>query len=420
MSAHLGGQCQHSVDDPPITSPAEVKAAFEDTVARGRAAWQRIKQTQRRLFDDWLQVGEALVAGRAWSIGKSEAEAATATDHRLGRGYNTLFSQWLKDNGFDNDEHDRLHDAVRGALFAIMDNLDAVRAWRDTLDDDKQRAWNSPTTVWRHYQEHLASLKPPEPEAQPAAARSDTAVDTVTQDAKPAPASTKEPQPEPDITVPPSDADDDADTDDDAYDEGFDQGFDQGYNIGYAVGYHTAARAHGNRPKMREVIKSIANHTELSVTEVERLLVDHSGYLEGLIGRYVKNLGFSDAKIATEVGLPVKLVREVIERDEELQREAEARPEKDAPATPPWCKSGKLEERAALLLQAIETAGWKGLGKYDDINPFELSDAARERGIAALIALKVPTSSNPEPPVIEAGDRVYLRRFAPRYAPTVG
>jgi hypothetical protein len=68
-----------------------------------------------------------------------------------------------------------------------------------------------------------------------------------------------------------------------------------------------------------------------------------------------------------------------------------------------------------MPLEAITAAGPAGLHTYDDIYPDELSEAARDRGMAALVELEVPEATAP---VVEVEERVYLRRFAPGAAVT--
>jgi hypothetical protein len=80
------------------------------------------------------------------------------------------------------------------------------------------------------------------------------------------------------------------------------------------------------------------------------------------------------------------------------------------PVVPPWCRPGPLWERANMLLEALTAAGWAGLHKYADIYPLDLSEAAIDRGIAAVVQLTFPEGYAP---AVEIDERVYLRRFAP-------
>jgi hypothetical protein len=190
-------------------------------------------------------------------------------------------------------------------------------------------------------------------------------------------------------TAGPSLDDDDEDTDSDDYNWGF--------TDGYVIGRYEGALRYGEgRKHIHDVVKELAAWSGASVAEMEQTLADDCTYLEIWIEVCLEH-GDSDTEIATEVGLPVKRVRDVIER-EDLQRKADAARAKEGkppsatvtatkPVTPPWCKPGKLEERAALLLQAIEAAGWKGMDKWNDITPSGLSETATNRGIDALIKL---------------------------------
>jgi hypothetical protein len=105
---------------------------------------------------------------------------------------------------------------------------------------------------------------------------------------------------------------------------------------------------------------------------------------------------------------------EIDENEDGAEEESEADADEDEPGSPPvippWCKPGKLQVRVALLLEAITAAGPAGLHIYDDIRPLDMSEAASDRGIAAQVKLMMPKDTAP---VIQVGERAYLRRFAP-------
>jgi len=71
--------------------------------------------------------------------------------------------------------------------------------------------------------------------------------------------------------------------------------------------------------------------------------------------------------------------------EEHWDNPVQAEPNPKKRATPPWAKTGKLADRAAMLVAAIEAAGWKGLHKYHDIKPLDLElPEASDRSIDAL------------------------------------
>jgi hypothetical protein len=59
------------------------------------------------------------------------------------------------------------------------------------------------------------------------------------------------------------------------------------------------------------------------------------------------------------------------------------------PVVPPWCMPGALEARTDMLLAALIAAGSTGLHRYNDINPLDMSEAATNRGVEALVLLEM-------------------------------
>src|SRR6185369_3949575 len=93
------------------------------TITAARAAWARLRSNPT--YHDWLLVGEAL------QIGRANAMREARTNRPKGRGYNTAFSMWLRDNGFaDTDSMTRL------ALLTWVENRDAIASWYETLAHD--------------------------------------------------------------------------------------------------------------------------------------------------------------------------------------------------------------------------------------------------------------------------------------------
>jgi hypothetical protein len=125
-----------------MTDPAEHRASME-----AAKAWNWLKKAKARTFEEWKKVGEGFLAGRAWAKRKAGIVEGInqPIDHRLGRGYNEKFAEWLNAYGLaDIDQADRSN------LLKLMDSP-AVLAWRSGLPQDKRDALNHPTTILRAY-----------------------------------------------------------------------------------------------------------------------------------------------------------------------------------------------------------------------------------------------------------------------------
>jgi hypothetical protein len=111
-----------------------------DDVAAGRAAWERIRGHDRTSWKDWVQVARGLAVGRA------ETMKAANTNRPVGTTYNRLMGQWLKQHGFGEINNQERHRALR-----CLENLDAIEAWRATLDDASRRRLNHVGAIWSHW-----------------------------------------------------------------------------------------------------------------------------------------------------------------------------------------------------------------------------------------------------------------------------
>jgi hypothetical protein len=85
----------------------------------------------RRTFDHWVKVGRGLqlLRQKADQIGTRNAFNDLRDQHRLG------------------DKHFRKE--VVSRLLKVMDNLEAVEAWRATLTEKQRLEWASPDTLVR-------------------------------------------------------------------------------------------------------------------------------------------------------------------------------------------------------------------------------------------------------------------------------
>jgi hypothetical protein len=111
-----------------------------DDVDAGRAAWERIKGRDRATWGDWIDVARSLAIGRA------ETMKAANTNRPVGTTYNRLMGQWLKQHGFDGINNQERYRALR-----CLENLDAIEAWRATLDDASRRRLNHVGAIWAHW-----------------------------------------------------------------------------------------------------------------------------------------------------------------------------------------------------------------------------------------------------------------------------
>lgn len=110
-------------------------------------AWRRLKKD--RNWGDWIKVGEGL---RLW---RDEAMRAAGTNRPEGKGYNQAFGDRLTKYKLDDmDKGDR------SRLFAVMDNLPAIEAWRQGLPLKDRLKLNHPSTVLRNWRAFQAKNDP--------------------------------------------------------------------------------------------------------------------------------------------------------------------------------------------------------------------------------------------------------------------
>ena len=120
----------------------------EEALEEGRAAWRNL-----RLFDktwnNWTAVGVALV------IGRTECMREAGVNEPRGRGYNKLFSRWLRMQGFAE-----IDAAARSRLLDCMDHRAEIEMFRANLSLDVRLRLNHPNTVWRRWKKsHIMEEK---------------------------------------------------------------------------------------------------------------------------------------------------------------------------------------------------------------------------------------------------------------------
>jgi len=115
-----------------------------DQIAAGREAWQRIREHGRKSFDDWITVAKAL------AIGRSATLQAAGTNRPVGTTFNRAMGQWLRQAGLDG-----VNPQERYRALLVLENLPAISAWRDGLDEVQRRRFNHPNSVWSRWKNSM-------------------------------------------------------------------------------------------------------------------------------------------------------------------------------------------------------------------------------------------------------------------------
>jgi hypothetical protein len=121
-----------------------------EVIEHGRLAWTRIKIDHN--WHDWVRIGKALVIGRAEAMRQAHA------GEPKGKRYSAQFSAWLNAVGFGDMDH-----GDRARLFRCIDRLADVERWRARISAAKRRAFNHPSTVWRHFERAAKAPLPDRP-----------------------------------------------------------------------------------------------------------------------------------------------------------------------------------------------------------------------------------------------------------------
>jgi hypothetical protein len=118
-----------------------------EIVAAGKAAWTRLKNGSKS-WGDWVQVGHALLEGRAIAMRNAGVSSP------IGGGYTTAFSDWLFRNRFD------IGPSHRARLLVVMNLLPEIERWRATLTPLQRARMIHPGAVLKNYR-RATSIKPP-------------------------------------------------------------------------------------------------------------------------------------------------------------------------------------------------------------------------------------------------------------------
>jgi hypothetical protein len=79
-------------------------------------------------------------------IGREIAMREAGTNQPAGKGYNTEFGNWLTNAGLAD-----MHPTERSDLFAVLENLSSIEAWRQTLTRHERLSLNHPRSVLRKW-----------------------------------------------------------------------------------------------------------------------------------------------------------------------------------------------------------------------------------------------------------------------------
>jgi len=122
----------------------------DEIVERGREEWE--KKIDDREWRGWLRIGAALEIGRKEVENRLGNRKITA--RFKGRAFNEQFGLWLTENGFA-DLGGAKFASTRSHLMDCMENSAEIEAWRKELAPCNRTAWNHPTTVLRHWRDHV-------------------------------------------------------------------------------------------------------------------------------------------------------------------------------------------------------------------------------------------------------------------------
>ena len=122
----------------------------DDIIAKGREAWDRLKAS--RSFDDYLDVGHALMEGRSWAMREAHV------NQTQGRAFNEMMGKWLREYGFAD-----IGKATRSQIIACIKHEAAIKAWRADLPLAQRLKLNHPANVLARWQANKARSKADKP-----------------------------------------------------------------------------------------------------------------------------------------------------------------------------------------------------------------------------------------------------------------
>lgn len=120
-----------------------------EIIGAGQAAWQRLRDRERRSFDDWILVGSALLLLRATAM----RQAATNTP--FGAKYNKIFGSLLRERGFDDIDNQQRYRAIQ-----VVEHRQEIEQWRASLPEKKSARMNHPNPCWHGWKRSQAAGEP--------------------------------------------------------------------------------------------------------------------------------------------------------------------------------------------------------------------------------------------------------------------
>ena len=126
-----------------IEAEAAEAAARVKTIRLGRDAWEQIAKSGS--FTGWTAVGKALAVGRDFAL------RVTRANRPEGRRYCAEFSAWIEAHGFAG-----IQKSVRSVAIELAENIDAIEAWRSTLDERARRRLVHPLSNVRRWRASTA------------------------------------------------------------------------------------------------------------------------------------------------------------------------------------------------------------------------------------------------------------------------
>lgn len=131
-----------------------------DQITEGKAAWQRLRERERKSWSDWLLVGEALLLLRA------KAMATAQANRPMGSRYNAAFGSLLRQHGFDGISGQERYRAIQ-----VIEHRADIEAWRNALPETKRRHMNHPGACWHAWRRETRPPMPRQPRQMPNPAR---------------------------------------------------------------------------------------------------------------------------------------------------------------------------------------------------------------------------------------------------------
>ncbi len=121
---------------------------MDPIITEARAAWARIKGSDKATFTDWLIIGRCLIAAR------QECMAKAGVNKPYGPAYQRLMKLRLEVIGLaDIDSHERVN------AIHLVEHQAEIENWRAGLTDVQRRRANHPNTIVAHMRRGTAPRK---------------------------------------------------------------------------------------------------------------------------------------------------------------------------------------------------------------------------------------------------------------------